>query len=164
MLDQQAIDLLVEHNVFLTPTLSVTHNEAFYERSRMAEAQREKFRRIRARHDESFQLACESGVQITCGADTNPVGFCTLAEIVAHANVPVLVDAGVGTASDASIAMEMGCDGVLMNSAIAHASKPILMAQAMRHAVIAGRMAFLAGRMPRRRYASASSPMSDLPF
>ena len=81
VLDQQAIDLLVEHNVFLTPTLSVTHNEAFYERSRMAEAQREKFRRIRARHDESFQLACESGVQITCGADTNPVGFCTLAEI-----------------------------------------------------------------------------------
>lgn len=85
-------------------------------------------------------------------------------EIVENANVPVLVDAGVGTASDASIAMEMGCDGVLMNSAIAHANKPILMAQAMRHAVIAGRMAFLAGRMPRRRYASASSPMSDLPF
>ncbi|ROO24573.1 sulfur carrier protein ThiS [Salinisphaera orenii] len=85
-------------------------------------------------------------------------------EIVENANVPVLVDAGVGTASDASIAMEMGCDGVLMNSAIAHANKPILMAQAMRHAVIAGRQAFLAGRMPRRRYASASSPMSDLPF
>ncbi|ERJ20246.1 Thiazole synthase protein [Salinisphaera shabanensis E1L3A] len=85
-------------------------------------------------------------------------------EIVENANVPVLVDAGVGTASDASIAMEMGCDGVLMNSAIAHANKPILMAQAMRHAVIAGRMAFLAGRMPRRRYASASSPMTDLPF
>lgn len=85
-------------------------------------------------------------------------------EIVENANVPVLVDAGVGTASDASIAMEMGCDGVLMNSAIAHANKPVLMAQAMRHAVIAGRMAFLAGRMPRRRYASASSPMTDLPF
>lgn len=85
-------------------------------------------------------------------------------EIVENANVPVLVDAGVGTASDASIAMEMGCDGVLMNSAIAHARKPVLMAQAMRHAVIAGRMAYLAGRMPRRRYASASSPMTDLPF
>ena len=85
-------------------------------------------------------------------------------EIVENANVPVLVDAGVGTASDASIAMEMGCDGVLMNTAIAGANKPILMAQAMRHAVIAGRMAFLAGRMPRRRYASASSPMTDLPF
>ncbi|MFC3105919.1 sulfur carrier protein ThiS [Salinisphaera aquimarina] len=85
-------------------------------------------------------------------------------EIVENANVPVLVDAGVGTASDASIAMEMGCDGVLMNTAIAQAQKPILMAQAMRHAVIAGRQAFLAGRMPRRRYASASSPMTGLPF
>lgn len=85
-------------------------------------------------------------------------------EIVEHAAVPVLVDAGVGTASDAAIAMELGCDGVLMNTAIAQAGKPILMAQAMRHAVIAGRQAFLAGRMPRRRYASASSPMTDLPF
>lgn len=85
-------------------------------------------------------------------------------EIVDNANVPVLVDAGVGTASDAAIAMELGCDGVLMNTAIAGAAKPALMAQAMRHAVIAGRQAFLAGRMPRRRYASASSPMSDLPF
>ncbi|MDA3922714.1 MAG: sulfur carrier protein ThiS [Salinisphaera sp.] len=85
-------------------------------------------------------------------------------EIVANANVPVLVDAGVGTASDAAIAMELGCHGVLMNTAIAGAAKPVLMAQAMRHAVIAGRQAFLAGRMPRRRYASASSPMSDLPF
>lgn len=85
-------------------------------------------------------------------------------EIVENANVPILVDAGVGTASDASIAMELGCDGVLMNTAIADAGKPVLMAQAMRHAVIAGRQAFLAGRMPRRRYASASSPMSDLPF
>ncbi len=87
-----------------------------------------------------------------------------VAEIVAHANVPVLVDAGVGTASDAAIAMELGCDGVLLNTAIASAGKPVLMAQAMRHAVIAGRQAYLAGRMPRRRYASASSPMTDLPF
>lgn len=85
-------------------------------------------------------------------------------EIVENAGVPVLVDAGVGTASDAAIAMELGCDGVLLNSAIADAGKPVLMAQAMRHAVIAGRQAFLAGRMPRRRYASASSPISDLPF
>jgi len=85
-------------------------------------------------------------------------------EIVEHAHVPVIVDAGVGTASDAAIAMELGCDGVLMNTAIAEAGKPVLMAQAMRHAVIAGRQAFLAGRMPRRRYASASSPISDLPF
>lgn len=85
-------------------------------------------------------------------------------EIVENASVPVLVDAGVGTASDAAVAMELGCDGVLMNSAIADAGKPVLMAQAMRHAVIAGRQAFLAGRMPRRRYASASSPISDLSF
>ena len=85
-------------------------------------------------------------------------------EIVDNAGVPVLVDAGVGTASDAAIAMELGCDGVLMNSAIAAAGKPVLMAQAMRHAVIAGRQAYLAGRMPRRRYASASSPTTDLPF
>lgn len=85
-------------------------------------------------------------------------------EIVENAGVPVLVDAGVGTPSDASIAMELGCDGVLMNTAIAQASKPVLMAQAMRHAVIAGRQGYIAGRMPRRRYASASSPVSDLPF
>ncbi|AWN16368.1 sulfur carrier protein ThiS [Salinisphaera sp. LB1] len=85
-------------------------------------------------------------------------------EIVENASVPVLVDAGVGTASDAAIAMELGCDGVLLNSAIANADRPVLMAQAMRHAVIAGRLAYLAGRMPRRRYASASSPTTNLPF
>jgi thiazole synthase len=79
-------------------------------------------------------------------------------EIVANAKVPVLVDAGVGTASDAAIAMELGCDGVLMNTAIAAARDPERMALAMRHAVIAGREAFLAGRMAPRRHASASSP------
>ena len=84
--------------------------------------------------------------------------------IVENAKVPVLVDAGVGTASDAAIAMELGCDGVLMNTAIAEAKIPELMASAMKHAVIAGREAFLAGRMPRRRYASASSPVTDQPF
>ena len=84
--------------------------------------------------------------------------------IVENAKVPVLVDAGVGTASDAAIAMELGCDGVLMNTAIAEARDPVLMASAMKHAIIAGREAFLAGRMPRRRYASASSPTSGLPF
>jgi len=82
-------------------------------------------------------------------------------EIVENAKVPVIVDAGVGTASDAAIAMELGCDGVLMNTAIAEARAPVLMASAMRHAVIAGREAFLAGRMPRRRYASPSSPPAD---
>ena len=80
-------------------------------------------------------------------------------EIVENAKVPVLVDAGVGTASDAAIAMELGCDGVLMNTAIAGARDPALMASAMRKAVEAGREAFLAGRIPRKRFASASSPI-----
>ena len=79
--------------------------------------------------------------------------------IVENARVPIIVDAGVGTASDAAIAMELGCDGVLMNTAIAEARDPLLMASAMKHAIIAGRQAFSAGRMPRRRYASASSPL-----
>ena len=80
-------------------------------------------------------------------------------EIVENAKVPVLVDAGVGTASDAAIAMELGCDGVLMNTAIAGAKDPVRMAQAMKLAVEAGRAAFQAGRIPRKRYASASSPI-----
>lgn len=79
-------------------------------------------------------------------------------EIVDNLKVPVLVDAGVGTASDCTIAMELGCDGVLLNTAIAQAKNPELMAAAMRDGVRAGRAAYLAGRMPRRRYASASSP------
>ncbi|HEV7492050.1 MAG TPA: thiazole synthase, partial [Rhodanobacteraceae bacterium] len=82
-----------------------------------------------------------------------------LIEIVENAKVPVLVDAGVGTASDAAIAMELGCDGVLMNTAIAGAKDPVLMAHAMRLAVEAGRAAFRAGRIPRKVYASASSPL-----
>ena len=79
--------------------------------------------------------------------------------IIEQAKVPVLVDAGVGTASDAAIAMELGCDGVLMNTAIAGARDPILMASAMRKAVEAGREAFLAGRIPKKRHANASSPL-----
>jgi thiazole synthase len=82
--------------------------------------------------------------------------------IIEQANVPVLVDAGVGTASDAAIAMELGCDGVLMNTAIAEAKNPLLMAEAMKHAVIAGRQAYLAGRMPKRLYADPSSPLAGL--
>ncbi|MDI3324342.1 thiazole synthase [Pontibacterium granulatum] len=82
--------------------------------------------------------------------------------IMESAKVPVLVDAGVGTASDAAIAMEMGCEGVLMNTAIAAAKDPIMMASAMRKAIEAGREAYLAGRMPRKKYASASSPMDGL--
>ncbi len=85
-------------------------------------------------------------------------------EIIENAKVPVLVDAGVGTASDAAIAMEMGCDGVLMNTAIAAAQQPVLMASAMKKAIEAGREAFLAGRMPRKRYASASSPLTGTFF
>jgi len=82
--------------------------------------------------------------------------------IVEEAKVPVIVDAGVGTASDAAIAMELGCDGVLMNTAIAEARNPVLMARAMRHAVEAGRLAYLAGRMPKKRYADPSSPLAGL--
>lgn len=84
--------------------------------------------------------------------------------IVENAKVPILVDAGVGTASDAAVAMELGCDGVLMNTAIAAAREPVLMASAMRKAIEAGREAFLAGRMPARRFASASSPVDGLFF
>ncbi len=87
-----------------------------------------------------------------------------LLEIIENAGVPIIVDAGVGTASDAAIAMELGCDGVLMNTAIAGARDPVLMASAMRKAVEAGREAFLAGRIPRKRNASASSPVDGLFF
>jgi thiazole synthase len=91
----------------------------------------------------------------------NPYNILTIVE---NAKVPILVDAGVGTASDAAIAMELGCAGVLMNTAIAAANNPILMASAMRKGIEAGREAFLAGRMPRRRFASASSPIDGLFF
>ncbi len=84
--------------------------------------------------------------------------------IIEEAKVPILVDAGVGTASDAAIAMELGCDGVLMNTAIAGARDPVLMASAMRKAIEAGREAFLAGRIPRKRYATASSPIDGAFF
>ncbi len=82
--------------------------------------------------------------------------------IVEQAKVPVLVDAGVGAPSDAAVAMELGCDGVLMNTAIAEAKDPVLMASAMKHAVIAGRQGYLAGRMPKRLYADPSSPLAGL--
>ena len=89
----------------------------------------------------------------------NPVN---IALIKQNANVPVLVDAGVGTASDAAVAMELGCDGVLMNTAIAGAKDPIRMARAMKHAIIAGRESFLAGRMPKKQYADPSSPLAGI--
>src|SRR5512140_188671 len=82
--------------------------------------------------------------------------------ILEHSRVPVIVDAGVGTASDAALAMELGCDAVLMNTAIASAKDPILMAEAMRQGVEAGRKAYLAGRIPRKLYATASSPLDGI--
>ncbi|WP_457668857.1 thiazole synthase [Thiolapillus sp.] len=91
----------------------------------------------------------------------NPLNIRTIVE---NAKVPILVDAGVGTASDAAVAMELGCDGVLMNTAIAAAQDPVLMASAMKKAIQAGREAFLAGRMPAKRFASASSPVDGLFF
>jgi thiazole synthase len=91
----------------------------------------------------------------------NPYNILTIVE---NAKVPILVDAGVGTASDAAIAMELGCAGVLMNTAIAEAQDPVLMAQAMKKAIEAGREAFRAGRMPKKRFASASSPIEGTFF
>jgi len=91
----------------------------------------------------------------------NPNNILTIVE---NANVPIIVDAGVGTASDAAMAMELGCDGVLMNTAIAGAQAPVLMASAMKKGIEAGREAFLAGRIPRKRFASASSPIDGTFF
>ena len=91
----------------------------------------------------------------------NPLNILTIVE---NAKVPIIVDAGVGTASDSAIAMELGCDGVLMNTAIASARNPVLMASAMKKAVEAGREAFRAGRIPRKRFASASSPLDGMFF
>lgn len=89
----------------------------------------------------------------------NPVN---IRMIIEQSSVPVIVDAGVGTASDATVAMELGCDGVLMNTAIAEAKDPVLMASAMKHAVVAGRQAYLAGRMAKKKYADPSSPLAGL--
>ncbi|MAT64557.1 MAG: thiazole synthase [Gammaproteobacteria bacterium] len=91
----------------------------------------------------------------------NPYNILTIVE---NASVPILVDAGVGTASDAAIALELGCDGVLMNTAIAGANDPVLMASAMKKAIEAGREAYRAGRIPRKRFASASSPIDGTFF
>ena len=97
VMDQGAVDALVANGVFLTPTLSVTHNEKYYDRVHMPAAQRERFRRIRSRHAESFRRAYEAGARIVCGGDTNPVGFCTLSEI------ELMVTLGM-TESDAIVA------------------------------------------------------------
>jgi thiazole synthase len=117
-------------------------------------------------------VACKQLEELGCAAVMplaapigSGLGVCnpyTIAIIKERANVPVIVDAGVGTASDAAIAMELGVDALLMNTGIAAAADPVMMASAMKHAVVAGREAFLAGRMEKRLYANASSPMRDL--
>jgi thiazole synthase len=117
-------------------------------------------------------VACKQLEELGCAAVMplaapigSGLGVCnpyTIRIIKERANVPVIVDAGVGTASDAAIAMELGVDALLMNTGIAAARDPVLMAHAMRNAVIAGRQAFLAGRMEKRLYANASSPMRDV--
>ena len=117
---------------------------------------------VMARHLEEAGAAAIMPAAAPIGSGLGIQNRYNIRLIVENAKVPVLVDAGVGTASDATIAMELGCDAVLMNTAIAEAKDPIRMARAMKHAVIAGREAYLAGRMPKRRYASASSPLSGL--
>jgi thiazole synthase len=117
-------------------------------------------------------IACKQLEEVGCAAVMplaapigSGLGVCnpfSIRIIKERAGVPVIVDAGVGTASDAAIAMELGVDALLMNTGIACAGNPVLMAAAMKHAVIAGRQAFLAGRMTKRLYANASSPMHDL--
>lgn len=117
-------------------------------------------------------IACKQLEELGCAAVMplaapigSGLGVCnpySITIIKERASVPVIVDAGVGTASDATIAMELGVDALLMNTGIARARDPVLMAAAMKHAVLAGRQAFLAGRMQKRLYADASSPMHDL--
>jgi thiazole synthase len=115
---------------------------------------------IQARMLEDIGCAAIMPLASLIGSGMGILNPWNLSLIIEQAKVPVIVDAGVGTASDAAIAMELGCDGVLMNSAIAGAQDPVRMAGAMRLAVEAGREAYLAGRMPRRFAASPSSPMA----
>lgn len=119
---------------------------------------------ILAKHLEAIGCVAVMPLAAPIGSGLGIQNRYNILEIVENASVPILVDAGVGTASDAAIAMELGCDGVLMNTAIAAAKNPVLMAGAMRKAIEAGREAFLAGRMPRKRYASASSPVEGTFF
>ena len=117
---------------------------------------------IVARELESLGCAAIMPLASPIGSGLGIQNKYSILSIVEEIKKPVIVDAGVGTASDATVAMELGCDGILMNTAIAEAQKPVLMAEAMRYAVIAGRSAYLAGRMPQRRYANASSPTAGL--
>lgn len=119
---------------------------------------------VMARRAESLGCVAVMPLAAPIGSGLGIQNRYNIGEIVAYASVPVLVDAGVGTASDAAMAMELGCDGVLMNTAIAGARDPVRMAHAMCKAVAGGRDAYLAGRIPRKRYASASSPENGVFF
>jgi thiazole synthase len=119
---------------------------------------------IMAKHLEELGCVAVMPLAAPIGSGLGIRNKLNILTIVENAKVPILVDAGVGTASDAAIAMELGCDGVLMNTAIAAARDPVLMASAMRKGIEAGREAFLAGRMAPRRFANASSPMDGLFF
>ena len=117
---------------------------------------------IVAKELENIGCECIMPLGSAIGSGLGIINEFNIREIVEYANVPIIVDAGVGTASDACIAMELGCDGVLMNTAVAHAKDPILMANAMKNAIKAGRDAYLAGRMEKKRHGSASSPSKGL--
>ena len=117
---------------------------------------------IVAKELENIGCECIMPLGSTIGSGLGIINEFNIREIVENASVPIIVDAGVGTASDACIAMELGCDGVLMNTAVALAKDPILMAIAMKHAIKAGRDAYLAGRMEKKQYGSASSPSNGL--
>jgi thiazole synthase len=117
---------------------------------------------IVAKELENIGCECIMPLGSAIGSGLGIINEFNIREIVENANVPIIVDAGVGTASDACIAMELGCDGVLMNTAVALAEDPILMASAMKNAIKAGRDAYLAGRMKKKQYASASSPSKGL--
>ena len=117
---------------------------------------------IVAKELENIGCECIMPLGSTIGSGLGIINEFNIREIIENSNVPIIVDAGVGTASDACIAMELGCDGVLMNTAVASAKNPILMANAMKNAVEAGRDAYLAGRMEKKQYGTASSPSEGL--
>ena len=119
---------------------------------------------ILARHFAQMGCAAVMPLAAPIGSGLGIQNRYNLMQIVEERTVPIIVDAGVGNASDACIAMELGVDGLLMNTAVAEARDPIRMAHAMKHALEAGRASFLAGRMPKRRYANASSPQADFIF
>lgn len=117
---------------------------------------------IMAKRIEEAGAACVMPAGSPIGSGQGILNPNNIVIILENANVPIVVDAGVGTASDVAIAMELGADGVLLNTGVAHAEDPVRMACAMKHAVIAGREAYLAGRIPRKLYATASSPLEGV--